>query len=666
MDPMQFDRLVRSLARPASRRATLAALVSGLLAGLPSTDNAAAKQHRKHRDRGKERHTTQGGKPAKDKPAKGKPAKDAGKRNDAKQPDRSGAATKGCCSGGNCAPGPGKNLTQCCYAERDLTRANFRGVNATKASFRGANLRNADFRGANLQEACLVEADIRGAKFGGANLQNVIRCRTQTDTGIDNSGCSKGTACCPTELGAPQPCTSVADCPDHACATKTCTQGQCVYTPVSSGPSPNTLCTFCCLGVCCQAPANQCNKTSGMCCAPNCAGRECGDDGCGNTGVCPPDNCPSGTTCNANGQCQSTSNCSAQNCPNGCCDDSGACQPGNALAACGTGGKPCATCDPDAGVCQQNGTCGTCTDICPCQGQSICSLDDNAACYQPGANEAVCGCMVSLTGEPICAGSHETSASNCTSDNDCKGYADGAVCVAAAPGSVFCPTNGNFCAAPCCTPQSCPNGCCNGLVGCVQVENQTAETCGTGGKFCRPCNPGQVCQNGQCTNCDPNCICGPGRDFCASGLPNVQCNGAGTEPCFCTFTVEDQPICAGKFETPARNCTRDADCQGFAPGAVCVPAALAGSDCPTDGNFCAAPCCNAQTCPNGCCSGGICVPGNTNAACGTGGQQCAPCEGQCMQCEQGTCQELSPNGAPCQQNSQCCSGSCSNGFCAGT
>ena len=37
MDPMQFDRFVKSLARPASRRATLAALVTGLLAGLAAS-----------------------------------------------------------------------------------------------------------------------------------------------------------------------------------------------------------------------------------------------------------------------------------------------------------------------------------------------------------------------------------------------------------------------------------------------------------------------------------------------------------------------------------------------------------------------------------------------------------------------------------------------------
>ena len=45
---------------------------------------------------------------------------------------------------------------------------------------------------------------------------------------------------------------------------------------VVDGPDPSGQCSHCCQGVCCQLPANQCNPPAGLCCAPNCANRECG------------------------------------------------------------------------------------------------------------------------------------------------------------------------------------------------------------------------------------------------------------------------------------------------------------------------------------------------------------------------------------------------------
>ena len=50
---------------------------------------------------------------------------------------------------------------------------------------------------------------------------------------------------------------------------------------------------------CCQPPANQCNTTggqAGLCRAPNCSGKQCGPDGCGNGGTC--GDCLPGQTCN--------------------------------------------------------------------------------------------------------------------------------------------------------------------------------------------------------------------------------------------------------------------------------------------------------------------------------------------------------------------------------
>ena len=101
--------------------------------------------------------------------------------------------------------------------------------------------------------------------------------------------------------------------------------------------------TGCCAGDgCCQPPANQCNDGGQrLCCAPNCAGRECGDDGCGNTGTC-------GSCCPARRAAPTASVrgrpvCSPQNCPTGCCGRT-AVSTGQTEQACGTGGAPCVNC----------------------------------------------------------------------------------------------------------------------------------------------------------------------------------------------------------------------------------------------------------------------------------------------------------------------------------
>ena len=112
--------------------------------------------------------------------------------------------------------------------------------------------------------------------------RDALFCGTvMPDGSVNDRDCGKATACCQAQ---PAPaCQTAVDCADQACATKACQNGQCVYTPVSNGPSPNAQCTtHCCEGVCCGADATSCNPL-GLCCVPNCAGRECGPDGCGGT-----------------------------------------------------------------------------------------------------------------------------------------------------------------------------------------------------------------------------------------------------------------------------------------------------------------------------------------------------------------------------------------------
>lgn len=143
------------------------------------------------------------------------------------------------------------------------------------------------------------------------------------------------------------------NCFDFSCAEKvhTCAGTHCL--PPAKGCNGNTCCNgdIAC-DVCCDPGISQCNR-QGNCCAPNCAGRQCGPDGCGNGGTC--GSCPSNFVCNQeSGECISVCQpqCQGKVCgPNGCGGDCG---------KCGSGTK----CDEDTGQCIVVPNC----DVCPnCQ-----------------------------------------------------------------------------------------------------------------------------------------------------------------------------------------------------------------------------------------------------------------------------------------------------------
>ena len=155
----------------------------------------------------------------------------------------------------------------------------------------------------------------------------------------------------------------------------------------------------------------------GVCCTPDCTGKECGDDGCGGScGTCTaPQTCGGGGTVNVCG-CTPRTTCPAgDNCgsvPDGCGGtlDCGAC---TAPETCGGGGTPnvcgsgCiptgqgASCDPSSSVC------------CPVPNGSVFCGGNPTTCRlslcNPGFancnNEAADGCEVNLN----------TDSSNCGS-----------------------------------------------------------------------------------------------------------------------------------------------------------------------------------------------------------------------------------------------------------
>jgi hypothetical protein len=653
MDRDRFDTLARLLATSGSRRVTLGILL-GVLVGPTAAE--AARKRRKDRSKDDGRDRDQGRSRDQALQSEGR-----GKKRRKKKKKRGGSGHSqpspppDCCGTKQCAdPEPGSTSAGCDYAGRsfagqDHNGSLFRGIDGREANFigtdnrgsvfaeaclQGARFRRARLGGSTWGDACLFGADFTGADFGGdlTLFDDARFCGTRMpDDSVNDRDCNRATACCRAELGGGDPCQDAADCADQPCQTKTCQNGQCAYTPVIDGPDPGGECGanasgHCCEGVCCDLGATECNPL-GLCCVPNCTGRQCGPDGCG--GSC--GTCPAGQPCSEDGRCP----CTPQSCPNGCCDEDGNCQPGNTLQSCGTGGEACEPCN-DQRICQ-DGQCVNCSPNCICQGQDFCTDPGapNTVCFEDDVAERQCFCLVSRAGEPFC-GNGSLTPSDCTTDVDCQSVAPGAFCVDAAPTAPLCVTDSNFCVPPCCTPQSCPDGCCDNVGGGNCQPGNTLQACGTGGEICQSCGDDEICQNGRCVTCSPTCTC-MGQSACSAAGDNIVCfeHDDGTV-CFCLVSRSGQPFCSGTQQDPGNNCQTDEDCQEFAPGAVCVNAGPANSLCPSGNNFCAAPCCTPESCPDGCCFSGFCVPGITTEACGRGGGLCVEC-GPDQACQNGQC-----------------------------
>ena len=180
----------------------------------------------------------------------------------------------------------------------------------------------------------------------------------------------------------------------------------------------------CCSGLCAKAPSAK----FGVCCTPDCTGKECGDDGCGGScGTCVPS-------------------------PGGCCSG-GTCQPGTAASACGTGVADCAVCDaaePSGSVCVLGSTggyhcgCSSTADCPAASGQSA-----GRACLLAGINLCTTECNSPNVGPcngGCCSGAPGETGNTCQS-----GMADTA-CGNTGGTCVDCTTSGAICMNGTCTP----------------------------------------------------------------------------------------------------------------------------------------------------------------------------------------------------------------------
>ncbi|MBN1770637.1 MAG: hypothetical protein JXB32_05200 [Deltaproteobacteria bacterium] len=167
---------------------------------------------------------------------------------------------------------------------------------------------------------------------------------------------AEGSACRPGQSDCGGTCVDLTTDPDHcgrcghACAAgEVCNEGACASTCTGG----LTNCDGACVDL--TTDPNHCGDCTTICsrseecvaghcvCVPDCAGRACGDDGCG--GSC--GTCPAGTSCSDAGRCVCVPDCAGR-----ACGDDGC---GGSCGACGTG----FVCTP-AGTCSCPGTlCGT-------------------------------------------------------------------------------------------------------------------------------------------------------------------------------------------------------------------------------------------------------------------------------------------------------------------
>ena len=522
---------------------------------------------------------------------------------------------------------------------------------------------------------CLTDEDCPGDKVC-INQTCLVSC-------LDGSPCPAGTVCDP-DTSACVECLSDEDCGEPQwcnvaqmlCYPDVCDPGEFVCDGNAvvecldngsgwSDPMPCPLDTICVDGECQEGKIcvpglitckdektlSECNDDGtvvteipcpgnttcqdGVCtedCVPNCAGKECGSDGCdGSCGICNPgeectpggkclgpdcmpgeticdgnvlltcgpggkwhpEPCPPGTTCE-DGQCTIACipNCAGKDCgPDGCGDSCGTCPIG---ASCNQGGICVPTCEPECpddvecgsdgcgglcGVCDSDEACVdgicqqslTCVELQQCYWQCGGSEACNQQCWVDASIDAqfqwmaimqcisaVCGqppgeqCWQNAIGQGGECQDEWNACQECTPECEglqCGPDGCGGVC-GTCPAGFECDVHGYCLCAPQCDGKSCGHdGCggqcgfcgtgdvCNYLGQCVCMPQCEGKECGPDGcgGSCGSCPPGSFCSDaGLCD--EPQCSPGEILDCdgeCAPAwlLGNGQCNdGQGGGP----------------------------------------------------------------------------------------------------------------------------------------
>lgn len=384
--------------------------------------------------------------------------------------------------------------------------------------------------------------------------------------------------------------------PYKACSLTTATNGcvksseQCTTT-LTKCPLNNSYCwveadgttcpnsqgtkTYCDGGYCGKCPG--CYQKNGLCNATggttleSCASPEGYCENCDDRNECTKDECTTRGCTHTN--LADTTSCTGGKCWGGVCcttgcGQSGACRPGTDIAACGTGGDACKTCEKPSNPCIQavcsEGGCSTtpvpadqsCSDGNACNGDEICDGSGNCKAGKPLDCTSSDPCVTKTCDSKNGCVAQPNSGSKCSDGDACT---VGDVCDAAGKcvgGARRACNDGKTCTDDSCDPAT--GNCKN-----VAVANNT--TCDDGAA----CTSGETCQNGLCTAgtvaCDDSNPCTKDTVVCPSGTCSpdpVPMNGQACIPsdkCFYSGTC-NAGACVGNTSVNCDDgnpCTKD-------------------------------------------------------------------------------------------------------------
>lgn len=274
-----------------------------------------------------------------------------------------------------------------------------------------------------------------------------------------------------------------------------------------------------CGGICGSCAEGQVCIESGACCFPDCHGRECGDDGCG--GFC-------GTKTDRNaGKCEVGAKCVGGKCLAECEDQCMGIQ-------CGEFGE--AACGGSCGFCQATQVCfdGKCYSEHAGVGSSGCCVNEDLAVKWVGMFDGEKLYINKCEHDEYCGFMPEYEW--CYIDPATCEYYGQYQCVPEAWPYRSAPLHAGSLSAP--PPRDCAPTCPSG----PQCEGRTCGPDGCGAT-CGECSTGMICVDGTCTKdpCEPG-ACGPdGKGHYCSACP------AGSR---CNFDYECEPCpvdaCAGR------------------------------------------------------------------------------------------------------------------------
>ncbi|MFO0561990.1 MAG: hypothetical protein U0269_28515 [Polyangiales bacterium] len=444
-------------------------------------------------------------------------------------------------------------------------------------------------------------------------------------------------------------------------------------------------------------------------CAPSCAGRECGSDGCGGTcGSCAarPNMVP---MCSLSGRCEyecvagfgdcdamsangcetalnSSTHCGA--CGRACSGAAPNCVAGSCDSGCGTLSR-CGMSCVDLNTSESN--CGACGNACSfANATAVCVMGTCAisACNAGFANcdrNAANGCEVSLATVNHCSGCFDVCQgstpvcdarmSRCVSGCSAPAVRCGMSCVDTTTDVNHCGACGSPCPARANATVSCAASACrftcnpgfgdcdgNAANGCETSLDSTMH-CGACGRACAFANGSAACMAGACAltgcatgfgNCD-----GMSANGCESPLNTTSnCTACGTS---CS-TPNASATCSGGSCQVAMCNAGFGNCDGMSANGCEVDTRTSATHC----GMCGRACTNTgETCVSGACQcpAGQAVCGTTCAA--APGTACTrtcysgatwSCSAGALSCSGGTMQ---PDGTPCGAGGrQCNGGSC--------